>query len=134
MKFIKQHSTFFPFVASSLLAALIDFSVFFVVYHLSHIIVAAFLAGRLISGVINYSINHQFAFESDRSHKSAAMRYAALATFLYFAVYFTIVLIHHYSSNIYLAKCIAEPLWFIVSYTAQHYWLFREPLAKPLKK
>lgn len=99
---------------------------FFIVYHLSHNIATAFLAGRLISGVCNYLINHKYAFRSDSAHKKTFWRYVLLAACLYIAVYSTIMILNHITANIYLAKFIAEPLWFIVSYIAQHYWLFKK--------
>lgn len=117
--------SFVRFSQGSLLSAVIDFSIFSLMFNLSGNILLAIIVGRLISASFNYFYNHKIAFKSGNAVKTSLMKYIFLVIAVMFCAYLGILFMHHtLHVNVYLSKIIIEFLLFLINFFIQKYFIF----------
>lgn len=126
---IKIYFVFIRFAAISLLSAVIDFIVFTCIYWIKKNIFLGVLLGRLLSVSFNFKLNHHVAFKSQTKLLPAVIQYAILASFLGLISYSLITFLHNLGINVYGSKIIAEIALFVLSFTAQHLFIFNKKIA-----
>jgi putative flippase GtrA len=116
----KIYLVFLRFNISSLLAVAIDNSVFVLMQLMGWTVLASLAAARLGSGGVNYLLNKRFVFRSDRSHRTAALLYAATVLALGACSYALIGLLQsHLGMNVFAAKILAETALYFASFSVQ---------------
>lgn len=113
------------FSAASLAGFLLDYSLFTLLSVLSGSVVFSNLAARLVSGVVNYSLNRKLVFQSKAGLARSGLQYALLALGILGVNTLALwVLVTLLGWNRYLAKLLVELLLFTVSYVVQKRWIF----------
>ena len=120
------------FVASSFVCFLIDYGLFGVLALLTGGLGAAVsvplsnVAARVVSATTNFAINRRYVFESEKSVFETAVRYFALAAVILAGNTAMLgLLVMGTGMNEFLAKIVTEISFFVVSYAAQRFWIFR---------
>lgn len=124
---IRVYGKLFSFIASSMIAAFIDFALFILMHNLlpTKLIISVVVA-RVGSSLINYLINHNLVFRAKGSMTRSAGRYYALAATIMLSSYLLIRLFSDvFSVNTYLAKLIADVILYFVSYIVQREFVYR---------
>ena len=115
------------FIFSSLLAAGIDFLLFFVFHSLTGNKFGSLVVGRIFSGAFNFAVNRSFTFKSESSHwaKQAGL-YFLTAVLVVLSSYSLIVLfVDVLGWNVYASKLIAETSIFVLSFIFQKNVVFK---------
>ena len=139
---IRVYSRILKFAASSLTGFVIDYAL----YSLLVVVLAglgawtvptANVSARVVSASCNFAINKRLVFRSRESVCATGARYLILAgVILVLNTAFISLLVNVLSWNKFLAKLVTEVLFFLFSYFAQRFWVFRERSAelKPRSK
>ncbi|MBR6677669.1 MAG: GtrA family protein, partial [Oscillospiraceae bacterium] len=139
---IRVYSRILKFAASSLTGFVIDYAL----YSLLVVVLAglgawtvptANVSARVVSASCNFAINKRLVFRSRESVSATGARYLILAgVILVLNTAFISLLVNVLSWNKFLAKLVTEVLFFLFSYFAQRFWVFRERSAelKPRSK
>jgi glycosyltransferase involved in cell wall biosynthesis len=115
------------FAFSSIFASIIDFFVFMLSYKITFSVLLSIAIARLISSIINFSINRRITFHNQTKILNVIIKYYILLIFMGFLSYILIqVLVTQLSFNIGIAKILAETSLFLVSFTIQRDFVFRE--------
>lgn len=114
------------FSASSFIGFLVDYALYCLLFFLSANILLANIGARIVSALVNYSINCRFVFHS-RSNivKSAAQYFLLAAAVLFGNTLLLELLVHSFGINQIAAKLLTEILFFFVSWSVQHFIIFR---------
>ncbi len=123
---IKIYFVFIRFAAISFFSALVDFTLFSLMYTLKKNIFLAVLLGRVLSATLNFKLNQQLAFRSQNALFPAMLKYTGLASVLGLIAYSFIRIIHGMGMNIYNSKIIAEIALFLLSFTIQRLFIFNK--------
>ncbi len=119
------YKSIFKFVSSSLISAGIDYVLFIILYPLIGVLIAN-IGARIISAIINYTINKRIVFKSKDNPLKSLLMYFLLALFI---IVLNSATLYLFTSIITikpaLAKVIVEVLMFFVSYTVQKKVIFR---------
>lgn len=119
------YKSIFKFVSSSLISAGIDYILFIILYPLIGIVTAN-IGARIISAIVNYTINKRIVFKTKDNPLKSLLMYFLLALFI---IVLNSATLYLFTSIITikpaLAKVIVEGLMFIVSYTVQKKVIFR---------
>lgn len=118
------------FAGSSFLGFLVDYAVFSAVVAASSggAIVVANVLARVISGSVNFTVNHRLVFHSERVWWRAALRYAALSAGILAANTVVLsLLVHHAGWSPYVAKIATELAFFFVAWGVQRTVVFQVP-------
>ncbi len=85
------------------------------------------VAARIVSASVNYTINKRFVFKSDDSVSKTAMEYFALAAcILVMNTLLLSLLVNLVGVNEYAAKIFTELTFFVMSWAAQKFIIFRK--------
>ena len=137
---IKIYAVIFKFIGSSLASFLVDITLFTVFYKLlsgadfsDKIAIGAATAGaRILSSIVNYSLNRKVVFESDASVGGSLWRYYVLcvcqmaASYGLVYLFSTIVLqLASGSFGVTLVKFVVDMCLFMVSFKIQQAWVFK---------
>jgi glycosyltransferase involved in cell wall biosynthesis len=115
------------FYSSSLIAAVIDFIGFAIVFAASGNLLWSVAIGRL-SSLVNFVLNRRYVFRSGRQMAPALVRYYVLAVGVAAMSYVLIrVATVHLHWNVFLAKVTFDVLLSVVSFSAQRTFVFSEP-------
>lgn len=116
------------FAVSSMLAFLIDTTVFLVLQVFTGSLLVAVVGARAVSGSVNFAVNRAHVFERGRrvSLRSAAGRYAALAVVLLAANYGVIDALTTIGVPVLAAKLATEAALFVVSFDLQRSIVFTD--------
>ena len=114
------------FSASSLLGFGVDYIIYSMLTLLFGIPAAANVIARVVSSVLNFSVNRRFVFESDRPLASSAVQYFTLAAFILAGNTLLLKALTVAGLSPYVAKLIVEVIFFAVSWSVQHLVIFRK--------
>ncbi|OMD78521.1 bifunctional glycosyltransferase family 2/GtrA family protein [Paenibacillus odorifer] len=115
------------FSTSSLLSALLDFTLLFLFQRLSHNLFLSVAAARLCSSVFNYSMNRKYVFTGGKRSKIQASlpKYFALVILV---LLFNYGLLYFYNEKLIIplvaAKLLTEASIFLFSYWAQRRFVY----------
>ncbi|MNI86301.1 GtrA-like protein [compost metagenome] len=115
------------FSTSSLVSALLDFTLLFLFQRLSHNLFLSVAAARLCSSIFNYSMNRRYVFtggKPSRLHKSLPKYFALVLLVLLF----NYGLLYFYNEKLIIplaaAKLLTEVSIFLFSYWAQRRFVY----------
>jgi len=112
------------FVASSLIAAGIDFVVFAFIFWATSNVLASMICGR-VSSVVNFAVNRRFVFSSKAGIRAALVKYYALVAAIGAAAYYSIrFLSGTLGMNVMAAKILAETCLWLASFAIQRSFIF----------
>jgi putative flippase GtrA len=129
---LRVYSRILKFAASSLTSFLIDYALY------SILVVAAAglgvwavptanVSARVVSASCNFAINKRFVFRNkDSVAKTAAQYFLLAAVILALNTAFISCFVNIFGWNKFATKLLAEVLFFLLSYFAQRFWVFRE--------
>ena len=129
------------FSASSLLSFFIDFSFYsFLSVILLNLPVScsvsiANIGARIVSSFFNFSFNRNIVFKNKESILNTAIQYFLLVAAILAANTLCLnILVNSFLLNRFLAKIICEILFFLISWSIQHFFIFKKKkiiLSKP---
>ncbi|MGH9645561.1 MAG: glycosyltransferase [Bryobacteraceae bacterium] len=122
---MRIYMVLFRFTGVSMMTALLDNTVFSVVFLSTRNLAGSQLAGRLVAVVFQYTATRRAVFHSCERHASTLPKYLALValsgTMSYLAVRY---LTSHFPIQTIPAKVLAESGLFIINFTIQRDWIF----------
>ncbi len=124
---LKIYFVFFRFIGNSILTALIDYSSFIIFNLLTGSIFYSFVVARFCACCFNFSVGKKLVFKSKNNIYFEISKYILLVIFLMIIAYYLVIfLITKFAINIFLAKILAEGGLFIVSFSLQHFFVFKK--------
>ncbi len=128
MKKIQQKS-FFKNIASSLLSATIDITIFMVLVQVGSSVFFATAIARVISGVFNFSLNKIWVFEKKNSHDTGNESYKYLILFVLQMIVSgfltdTISSLLTFSNGLLISKMLVDCFLFVTNFIVQNLWIF----------
>ena len=114
----------FRFILASVLAFVLDYSIFMMTYGMTQNLLLSQYVARIISGTVNYTMNKQGVFSSKVSVAQSLPRYVILAVVLGFCSYLLIDFSVSMGVSVALAKPLAEALLFLASFSIQRHFVF----------
>lgn len=122
---MKIYFVLFRFTLASLSAALIDYTVFILIYSLSSNLLAGQACARLVSMIFNYSVVKKLVFYSGEEIIRTFPKYVALAFFSGSISYLLIKVLTTLSPlPVIAAKAIVESLIFFANFAIQREFIF----------
>ena len=123
---IKIYLPFFKFGMSSILSALLDFSLLIFIKLLTSNLFLAVVGARLCSGAFNYVMNRKYVFSRGNMENEEMRfhRYTLLACILMFMNYITLNYLCTIGINLVLGKIITESILFLFSFLIQKKYVF----------
>jgi putative flippase GtrA len=116
---------FFKFISSSILAAFLDFVVFFIIIKLNFSLLTAMITARTVSSVTNFFINKTVVFNSKSDALKSGIKYYSLVVLIGTLSYLTINLLTSAGkTDVLAAKILAETILFFLSYYLQRIFVF----------
>lgn len=113
------------FSAASFLSFLIDYAVYALLLLVGPGLVFANIGARLVSSAVNFTLNRNVVFKSDKSMLRSAAGYFALAAFILAGNTFVLqTLTGTLGIGALAAKIMTEVLFFMISWTVQKYVVF----------
>lgn len=113
------------FSVASLVGFGIDYALYCTLVATSGNIELANICARMVSGTANYLLNRNMVFKSDAPLAKSALQYMALGACILVC---NTILLKGFAGlgiNVYVAKIIAEIIMFVVSWTVQNKFIFR---------
>lgn len=120
------------FTAASLLCTGLDLGLFALILWALHsrsdfAVVMATILARLVSGVINFTLNRKFSFRSKHALKPQLVRYGILYVATLLASAWTV----HFLADAFgfpvLFKAVVDLILFVLGYSLQRNWVFAKP-------
>ena len=123
------YKTFFKNIASSLLSAIVDVTGFMLLTQVGMSIFWRTAIARVVSGILNFSLNKIWVFEKKVSHNTRAESLKYLALFLtqmIFSGLLTDVVSSwlNFSSGLLISKILVDCFLFITNFIVQRLWIF----------
>lgn len=117
----------FTFTLTSLISGLLEYGVFIpMTLIFPDRLMLSVVAARLISSVANYLLNGRVVFGQNNGHRSAVLRYYALAAANLAASYLLISLLTQtIGINLYAAKVISDISLYLINYRIQRDYVYR---------
>lgn len=127
-------ASFFRFACSGLISFLADQGLFALFEKLIlsgllavYSIPLATLVARVLSSLLNYSLNRAYVFESKNTGKEAILRYYILCAVQLVASAACVTLLHTLTKgNASLLKLLVDTVLFLFSYRIQQSWVFKQ--------
>lgn len=116
---------FVRFALVGMSSAALDYGVFALSYWLSDNVLASIITARVTSGIVNFSINRQYVFQSSGKISHEIASYASLAGILILINYAFTEALHYLGITPYVGKPLAELLVFLMSYGGQRRFVFK---------
>ena len=127
---------FLRYIASSLICFFIDYGLAnLLAYELlpligmqpgDGVITASGYLARLVSSVVNFSINRAFVFQLKSGTKQAAIRYALLCVVIITLSNLGVMALEFIRLPYWLAKLLCDTALYFLSYRVQRSWVFQE--------
>ncbi len=118
------------FSASSLAGFAVDYLMYTMLTVLTGIPALANVGARVVSSIVNFSLNRKFVFRSDTPLVSSAVKYFALAAVILAGNTMVLsALTNGLGMNVYFAKIVTELAFFVLSWTVQKTLIFRKKLS-----
>jgi putative flippase GtrA len=115
------------YLSSSLSAAIVDYLVFVVAWSMGLPLWACVVAGRLVSVILNFSLNYTFVFKQDGVLAKSLSKYLFLVVVSGVATYvFTYYFLTKLNIQPPVGKIVAEAGIFFVNFLIQREWVFRK--------
>ena len=115
------------FSLSSLISFIIDYLLYTLLIILSSNLVLSNISARIISTIINYTINKNFVFQNKKHILKTSIKYFTLAIIiLIINTSILNILVHKLSINAIIAKLFVEMFLFTISYIIQHKIIFKK--------
>ncbi|MFI3200202.1 MAG: GtrA family protein [Eubacteriales bacterium] len=119
------------FVGSSCISFLVDISLYSILIYLffqgddtaEDVMIASIMA-RLISSVVNFTLNYKTVFSSEERLKVAIIKYYTLATTLMLISSFVTGIMVEWSQMPVLMKLLVDGTLFVLSYSIQKHYIF----------
>jgi len=125
----REFTTMLKFGASSFASFVLDYSIYLVILKLSSPVFAAYIIARIISGLVNYSINRSIVFGKDR-RRGDLVKYTMLwAVQLTLGALFSSILSGNAAADGRWIKIPIDGALFLVSFIVQREFVFT---SKPL--
>ncbi|MBF0481338.1 MAG: bifunctional glycosyltransferase family 2/GtrA family protein [Desulfovibrionaceae bacterium] len=122
---LKIYYVFIRFCSLSMAAAILDFSIFFLVFWMYNSIMLSSITSRCISSAFNFYTNKTIAFKSTGGIWAEAAKYFMLAAVILTISYGSIVYtVDYLGFNVYFSKIFVETILFLISFTAQNSLVF----------
>ena len=122
---IKIYYVFIRFFCLSIITAILDYSIFFLIHSLTANILYAFIFAKSGSVIFNFSFSKKKVFFSEKSFHVEFIKYIFLVLVLMFTAYFmTFFLVKSYHFNVILSKMLSEGSLFFISFFAQRLFVF----------
>lgn len=123
--------SFLSFGAVSLLSFVLDFVALLSLNAITGNLLISVLGARLFSGSVNFALNRHLVFgaEDGRTWKQA-LGYISLALALVAGSYGSLALLTHLGMPLAVAKVLSEIVLYLVSYTVQRRFVFRQRAAQ----
>lgn len=128
---LRIYALFAKYIASALIGFVVDITLFSLLISLLGIaegpkIVVATVIARMISAVVNFTINHGMVFRSDKKVKGCMLRYALLCVVQMCVSAAMVVMLHGIFGNIPSVglKVFVDTVLFFISFQVQKYWVF----------
>jgi len=113
------------FASSSLLSSVVDTILFYILVKFSISVKMSVFWARVVSSLLNFAMNREYVFRSDRSVFLSIFYYYLLVVFIGILSYFSIVfLFKNFGMNLVLAKITSETALFLVSFLVQRDLIF----------
>jgi len=130
-QFFKDHFTFIKFTVSSLFSTAIDLAFFTLLIHLlepsfpkAYILIATTIA-RIISSVVNYSLNKKVVFKENNQVKTAFIRYVLLSVIqMLLSGLLVTVIVKTILPYEWLTKIIVDSTLFFLAFFVQKFLIF----------
>ena len=122
------------FMVSSVGAFVVDLTVLLVMMALTSNLLLSVVAARVVSSTVNYATNRRFVFRHGRVTpiRASAPRYFTLVAAILAANYALMrLIVADFGVPLVVGKVITETVLFVVSYQAQHRWIFARNRPKP---
>lgn len=115
------------FISSSVLSFLVDYILFVIGTIIFKSIITANIVARVISSTFNYSVNRNVVFKDKGNIRKSIIKYYVLAVFI-LGVNTTVLylLVDIVGLNKYLIKILIEVVLFIISYSVQKRFIFKD--------
>ncbi len=122
----KIYFSLLRFSMSSVIAAVIDNSIFITLIGLGWAIFPGQVASRSISGITNYLMIRNFVFFSDEQHRKSLPKYIITVVVLGFFSYGMIIFMsEQFDVSVLLAKILAETIIYLANFVIQRDLIFR---------
>lgn len=123
---LRIYAPLLKFLASSLLAFVIDTAAFLVLIAVTDSVLVAVVGARAVSSAVNFLVNRHLVFRHGRERQAAraGVRYFALALTLLTANLALMSALDHLAVAAVPAKLLVEALLIAISYSVQHRFLF----------
>jgi len=111
----------------SIITAILDYSVFVLLFTFTHLILLSFIGARIVAGSFNFYFNKSFVFYSREHLIKKAWKFSALVLGFMLLSYVVVrFLVHDFGVNIYFAKVLTEGFLFFSSFAIQRIFIFNE--------
>ena len=123
---IRIYMPFLKFGMSSILSALLDFSLLLLIKLLTSNLFIAVLGARICSGTFNYLVNKYYVFSKGKRENEEICfhKYALLASVLMFMNYITLNYLCAIGINLVAAKIMTESILYLFSFLVQKKFVF----------
>jgi len=122
---MKIYFVLFRFTLASLLSAVIDYAIFFIVFNLSSSILAGQASARAVSMIFNYSTVKRAVFYSEQKRTKTFPRYLSLVIVSGSVSYFLIKMLTLYSPlSVVVSKFSVESVIFFANFVIQRDFIF----------
>lgn len=123
---IKIYMPFLKFGMTSILSALLDFSLLIFIKLLTSNLFVAVIGARICSGSFNYLVNKHYVFlkGNKRNEEICFHKYVLLAVVLMFMNYITLNYLCTIGINLVVAKIMTESILFLFSFLVQKKYVF----------
>ena len=126
--------TFFKFASSGLISVLLDQGLFnilqklvFSVFSASFSIFISTAIARIISSLVNYSLNRKVVFKSDEAGHKSLVKYYILCALQLLTSAFLVTVLHTVTTlDAAIWKILVDTVLFFVSYHIQRNWVFKK--------
>lgn len=123
---VRVYFVFMRYLSTSLLATLIDYMIFAILYFFGEQLFVAVTVGRLISSYYRYYFNKKYVFKSAKYKWREALLYSLLTVqFLIMSFILTVYMRDYMELTPYYGKIIADISLFLLSFCSQQTLIFK---------
>lgn len=124
---VRIYKEILKFSASSFAGFIVDYILYSLLIFITGNLRASNIAARIVSATVNFSLNRRFVFKSRENLLKSAVKYAALAIIILIG---NTLVLEFLAGKLGLhgmvAKLITEIFFFLLSWTAQHFLVFKK--------
>lgn len=121
---LRIYAPFLKFLAASVIATLIDASLFFILMIVTKNLLASVVIARILSSVTQFYLNATHVFKKESRTVRSMVRYGGLVIFLLACHYVMLQQLISIGVGLVLAKLMTEALLFLLSYRVQQTVVF----------